>query len=126
MMKPFKNAGWGFWLQMLEIMPNRSGAEGTAAYNLASLATQASEPITEANTEASGSAVAAASTEASGVAMGLAISVPGAHNDTSSKGPVAAGFAWDQVMSTLPFTNPGIISGSSMNPPSPIFSCSLK
>ncbi|KAG1805935.1 uncharacterized protein BJ212DRAFT_1486077 [Suillus subaureus] len=118
-MKPFKNAGWRFWLQMLEIMPNGSGTEGTATYNLASLATQASEYITEANTEASGSAVAAASTKASSIAMGLAISMPGARNDTGSKGPAAAGFAWDQVMSTLPSTNPGIISSSSMNPPPP-------
>ncbi|KAG1807246.1 uncharacterized protein BJ212DRAFT_1303479 [Suillus subaureus] len=114
--------------KMLEIMPNGSGTEGTATYNLASLATQASEHITEANTEASGSAVAATSTKASSIAMGLAISMPGARNDTGSKGPAAAGFAWDQVMSTLPSTNPRIISSSSMNPPppSPIFSCSLK
>ncbi|KAG1719098.1 hypothetical protein EDB19DRAFT_1919347 [Suillus lakei] len=111
---------------MLEILPNGSGAEGTAAYNPASLAVQASKPITSANAEASGSAVATASTEASGVAMGLAISVPGACNNIGSKGPAATGFAWDQVMSALPFTNPGIISSSSMNPPLPCLQLQLQ
>ncbi|KAG0695730.1 hypothetical protein DFH29DRAFT_879837 [Suillus ampliporus] len=108
---------------MLEILPNGSGTEGTAAYKLASLAAQASAPAASsttsasapaisANAEANGSAIRTTSAEASGKAMGLAIGVPGARNASPS-------FKWDQIMSALPSTDPGMVAHASMNIPPP-------
>ncbi|KAG0698637.1 hypothetical protein DFH29DRAFT_877864 [Suillus ampliporus] len=129
---------WGQFLsasvtnKMLEILPNGSGAEGTAAYNPASLAAQslapatfasaptapASAPAASASTEASGSAIPTTSTEASGKAMGLAISVPSTRNASPS-------FKWDQIMSALPSTDPGMVARTSMNIPPPPLSIAV-
>ncbi|KAG1724116.1 hypothetical protein EDD22DRAFT_853867 [Suillus occidentalis] len=140
-MRFFKNTGWRFWPKMLEILPNGSGAEGTAAYNPAllatqesapatsasakasgSLPTQASAPAASASAEASGSAIPTTRAEASGEAMGLAIGVPSACNAggvPSARTAASPGFEWDQIMSALPSTDPGMVARASMNIPPP-------
>jgi hypothetical protein len=106
------------WPKILEILPNGSGAEGTAAYNPASLAAQASALTASASTEASGSVIPTTSTEASGEAMGLAISMPGTGN-------VEPNFGWDQIMSAPPFTDLGMVAHASMNIPPPLSSITV-
>ncbi|KAG1723797.1 hypothetical protein EDB19DRAFT_1915908 [Suillus lakei] len=121
-MRFFKNTGWRFWPKMLEILPNGSGAEGAAAYNLALLAAQESAPAASASAEASGSAIPTTRAEASGEAMGLAIGVPGAHNAggvPSARTAASPGFEWDQIMSALPSTDPGMAACASTNIPLP-------
>jgi hypothetical protein len=140
-MRFFKNTGWRFWPKMLEILPNGSGAEGAAAYNPAllaaqesapaasasakasgSLPTQASAPTASASAEASGSAIPTTHAEASGEAMGLAIGVPGACNAggvPSARTAASPGFEWDQIMSALPSTDPGMVARASTNIPPP-------
>ncbi|KAG2140622.1 hypothetical protein DEU56DRAFT_941592 [Suillus clintonianus] len=141
-MRFFKNTGWRFWPKMLEILPNGSGAEGAAAYNPALLAaqesapaasasaeasgsvlpTQASAPAASASAEASGSVIPTTHAEASGEAMGLAIGVPGARNAggvPSARTAASPGFEWDQIMSALPSTDPGMVARASTNIPPP-------
>ncbi|KAG1759997.1 hypothetical protein EDD22DRAFT_955374 [Suillus occidentalis] len=140
-MQFFKNTRWRFWPKMLEILPNGSGAEGTAAYNPAllaaqesapaasasaeasgSLPTQASAPAASASAEVSGSAIPTTRAEASGKAMGLAIGMPGACNAggvPSARTAASPGFEWDQIMSALPSTDPGMVARASTNIPLP-------
>ncbi|KAG2093527.1 uncharacterized protein F5147DRAFT_657422 [Suillus discolor] len=106
-MKPFKNNGWRHWQKMSDILPNRSGAQGAAAYNPASLAAGASAAI-PVNAEAGGSSLSVQAsdgpiTEASGSGLEVA-AVPQA--------------GWDQIKSALPSITPGV-ARSSMNVPPP-------
>ncbi|KAG1719401.1 hypothetical protein EDB19DRAFT_1836763 [Suillus lakei] len=88
----------------------------------ASVANKASAPAASASAEASGSAIPTTRAEASGKAMGLAIGVPSARNAggvPSARTAASPGFEWDQIMSALPSTDPGMAAHASTNIPLP-------
>ncbi|KAG1855662.1 hypothetical protein DFJ58DRAFT_727477 [Suillus subalutaceus] len=109
-MKLFRNSRWKFFPKMEEILPNGSGAVGAAAYNLASLATQSPAVVTSATLLVLRWAAM----------LWVLLFVCPLLLTTYPVSPAHAdGFGWDRVMSALPSTNIGIVSGSSMNMPPP-------
>ncbi|KAG1824552.1 uncharacterized protein BJ212DRAFT_534863 [Suillus subaureus] len=126
-MKPFKTNGWRYWEKMYSNSPEQEWCSWGSAYNLASLAVQASGGATASSTEASGSMATTTSTASSGRTMGLDVSVPkaaatgGAHGLGWGNTGLNFHAGWDQVVSALLSITPGIAQSSMNAPPPPSF-----